>query len=62
MKTLCRGSCSGQVEVVAEGDHIHELYVVVSGTLTQVSADPSQRAEDLALDVDGLRSVHGHKR
>lgn len=46
-----------QVEVVAEGDHINEIFVVVAGHL-EILKPGEQDIEDTVLSPDGNKSVH----
>jgi CRP-like cAMP-binding protein len=48
-----------QVEILAEGDHVNELMVVVSGLVEVLKPSiGAKRSEDLVIAEDGNSSVH----
>lgn len=51
---------SMQVEVVSEGDHVHELYVVLAGLMESYKPGIAENADDISVhlnpDVDS--SMH----
>ena len=50
-----------QVEVVSEGDHVHELYVVLAGLMESFKPGLAENADDISLAVgpDPEGSMHG---
>lgn len=49
-----------KVEVVTQGDHVHELYIVLAGMVESVKPGLAETAEEVALQIDpGDPSYHG---
>ena len=49
-----------KVEVVSEGDHLHELYIVLAGLVESIKPGLAESAEDVALQMEpGDPSYHG---
>lgn len=49
-----------KVEVVTQGDHVHELYIVLAGMAESVKPGLAETAEEVALHMDpGDPSYHG---
>lgn len=49
-----------KVEVVTQGDHVHELYIVLAGMVESVRPGLAESAEEVALHMDpGDPSYHG---
>ena len=48
-----------RVEVVAQGDHVHELYLVLAGLVETFRPGQAQNQEDVAVNMDPGDSSHG---
>ena len=49
-----------RVEVVTEGDHLHELYIVLAGLVETFKPGVAETAEDISLNMEpGDPSYHG---
>lgn len=49
-----------KVEVVTQGDHVHELYIVLAGMVESVKPGLTETAEEVALQIEpGDPSYHG---
>jgi len=49
-----------RVEVVSEGDHLHELYIVLAGLVETFKPGVAENAEDISLHMEaGDASHHG---
>ncbi len=49
-----------RVEVVTEGDHLHELYIVLAGLVETFKPGVAENAEDISLHMEaGDASHHG---
>ena len=49
-----------KVEVVSEGDHLHELYIVLAGLVETIKPGLAESAEEVALQMEpGDASHHG---
>lgn len=51
-----------QVDIITEGDHVNELYIIVGGQAaseTGNSISTAGHTEGLLLEADGTTSVHG---
>ena len=49
-----------KVEVVTEGDHLHELYIVLAGLVETIKPGLAESAEEVALQMEpGDASHHG---
>ena len=50
-----------RVEVVTEGDHLHELYIVLAGLVETFKPGISETVEDISLNLEtGEGSYHGN--
>ena len=50
-----------RVEVVSEGDHLHELYIVLAGLVETYKPGLAETAEDISLNIEsGDASYHGN--
>ncbi|DBA89172.1 TPA: hypothetical protein ACH3X1_016329 [Trebouxia sp. C0004] len=47
-----------RVEVVAEGDHLHELYIVLAGLVETFKPGVAENAEDISLHVEAADASH----
>lgn len=47
-----------RVEVVTEGDHLHELYIVLAGLVETFKPGISEHVEDISLNIDPDASYH----
>ena len=47
-----------RVEVVTEGDHLHELYIVLAGLVETFKPGVSEHVEDISLNIDPDASYH----
>ena len=49
-----------KVEVVSEGDHLHELYIVLAGLVETIKPGLAEAADEVALQMEpGDPSYHG---